>query len=226
MGWLSLAVLLLPLLAAAGLVLAGRFGIGFYDELLDVHFTFVLPFLPALLLANALSEELEMQTHTFLFARPTPRSALLIGKATAVLIPMALALIALLPLEYLVSLIRFPNDLGENFGHLFRSIAAAVLGTFGYGALALGIGARFWRHPFMSVLGYLVIVESGLGNAPVPLHLVTLHFHLHNIAGLPLPPSYFLDVAVAPWQSAIAAVAITALFGILAARTIDKLDTI
>ena len=81
---LCLALLALPVVIAGGLAAAGQWGRGLFDSLLEIQFRFLIPFLPALLASSAVAEEIEERTFTFLFARPAPRSSLVLGKYLAI----------------------------------------------------------------------------------------------------------------------------------------------
>ena len=71
--------------------------------------------------------------------------------------------------------------------HLLRVELAAVAGLCAFGALAAAIGTLFSRHPLVAVLVYLMLIEAGLGSAPIVLNLITVAWHLRNVAELPLP---------------------------------------
>jgi ABC-type transport system involved in multi-copper enzyme maturation permease subunit len=209
--WVCAVLLALPLIGAAALALGGHWGRGLFDELLEVYFRFLLPFVPALLASPAIAEEIESRTYTFVFARPASRAALVLGKFFAVVVPVVIAQVVAVAAVYFVALARFPSDIGENLPHLAETEAAMVLGTLAYASLALALGSAFTRHPFVAVMGYLVIVEAGLGSAPIVLNLVALSWHLRNLAGLPLPDIAFMALHVPAYVSACVATLVSAL---------------
>ena len=106
---------------------------------------------------------------------------------------------------------RFPADMADTWPHLLRVELAAVAGLCAYGALAAAIGTLFSRHPLVAVLVYLMLIEAGLGSAPIVLNLITVHWHLRNVAELPLPDTAFMALSVPWWGSAIFAVVVTPL---------------
>lgn len=201
------ALLALPVVGGVALMAAGHWGRGFFDELAEVYFRFLIPFVPALLASPQVAEEIEGRTFTFVFARPAPRSALVLGKYVAVVVPTAIAVAAALALCWLVAMLRFPQDLGPTFGHLARVEAAAVLGVATFAALASALGAMFTRHPFVAVMTYLLLVEAGLGAAPIALNLLAMSWHLRNLAELPLPEVSFMALHVPAYVSALVPVA-------------------
>jgi ABC-type transport system involved in multi-copper enzyme maturation permease subunit len=193
----------LPVLGALGLLAAGHFGRATYDELCQVYFGFLIPFIPALLGSQLVAEELENRTFTFLFARPAPRSSLVLGKYFAVVAPTILLLGASLAASWFFCMIRFPSDLGDTLPHFLRTELSMVIGVLGYAGIAVLLGSWSPRHPFIVVLAYLLAVELGLGSVPLVLNRLAMSWHIKNLGDLPLPTTTMLDFAVPMWASAI-----------------------
>lgn len=207
--WLAAALFALPLLYVAGLAIAGHWGRGLFDDVSELYFRFLVPFVPALTASAAVAEEIENKTFTFVFARPAPRGAMVIGKLWAATAPAIAVVVPSIAIAWVVAQIRFPADMADTWPHLLRVELAAVLGLCAYGALASAIGTLFSRHPLVAVLVYLMLIEAGLGSAPIVLNLITIGWHLRNIAELPLPDTAFMAVAVPWWGSALAALVVT-----------------
>lgn len=207
--WLAAALFALPLVYVAGLAIAGHWGRGLFDDVSELYFRFLVPFVPALTASAAVAEEIENKTFTFVFARPAPRGALVIGKLWAATAPAIAVVVPSIAIAWVVAQARFPADMADTWPHLLRVELAAVLGLCAYGALAAAIGTLFSRHPLVAVLVYLMLIEAGLGSAPIVLNLITIGWHLRNIAELPLPDTAFMAVAVPWWGSALAALAVT-----------------
>ena len=85
--WVALVLLALPVLATALLAASGKWGRDLFDNILEVHFRFLVLFLPALATSQAVGEEIDQKTFTFVFARPAPRWAMSIGKYLAATLP-------------------------------------------------------------------------------------------------------------------------------------------
>jgi ABC-type transport system involved in multi-copper enzyme maturation permease subunit len=207
--WLAAAMFALPLVYVAGLAIAGHWGRGLFDDVCEIYFRFLVPFVPALTASAAVAEEIENKTFTFVFARPAPRGSLVLGKLAAATLPSIAVVVPSIAIAWLVAQLRFPADLAETWPHLLRVELAAVAGLCAYGALAAAIGTLFSRHPLVAVLIYLLLIEAGLGSAPIVLNLITVAWHLRNIAELPLPETNFMALAVPWWASAIAALLVT-----------------
>jgi ABC-type transport system involved in multi-copper enzyme maturation permease subunit len=209
--WVCLAMLALPVVGAGGLALGGAGRRDLYDNLLEVYFYFLVPFVPALLASPCVAEEVESRTFTFLFARPAPRATLILGKYLAVVLSVGATTAAALLAAWLICMAPAPSEMVENLGHLARSEAAALLGVAAFGALACVFGALFTRHPFVAVVIYLVVVEAGLGTAPLVVNLLAISWHLRNVADLPRPEVFLLAVGITPWISALVTVAAAAI---------------
>jgi ABC-type transport system involved in multi-copper enzyme maturation permease subunit len=207
--WLAAALFALPLVYVVGLAIAGHWGRGLFDDVCELYFRFLVPFVPALTASAAVAEEIENKTFTFVFARPAPRGALVVGKWWAATVPAVIVTAASLVVAWVVASLRFPADMADTWPHLLRVELAAIAGLCAYGALATALGTVFSRHPLVAVLVYLMLVEEGLGSAPIVLNLATIAWHLRNVAELPLPDTTFLAVHVPWWGSALFAVAVT-----------------
>jgi ABC-type transport system involved in multi-copper enzyme maturation permease subunit len=210
--WLAAAMFALPLVYVAGLAIAGHWGRGLFDDVCELYFLFLIPFVPALTASATVAEEIENKTFTFVFARPAPRGAMVIGKLWAATVPAIFVVVPSLVIAWVVAQLRFTSDMADTWPHLLRVELAAVAGLCAYGALSTAIGTLFSRHPLVAVLVYLMLIEAGLGSAPIVLNLITVHWHLRNIAELPLPDTAFMALTVPWWGSAIFAVLVTPLF--------------
>lgn len=207
--WLAAALFALPLVYVGGLAIAGHWGRGLFDDVCELYFRFLVPFVPALTASATVAEEIENKTFTFVFARPAPRGALVIGKLWAATAPAIAVVVPSLALAWLVAQARFPSDMADSWPHLLRVELAAVAGLAAYGSLAAAIGTLFSRHPLVAVLVYLMLIEAALGSAPIVLNLITVGWHLRNIAELPLPDTAFMALTVPWWGSAVVALAVT-----------------
>lgn len=183
--WIAPVLAALPVLATGLLALTGRWGRDLFDHIVEFDLRFLVLFLPAMALADAVAEEIEQQTFTFLYTRPAPRWTLPIGKYLAV-VPSLTALLGVsVAVSFIIALLvppAGPRELWQELPALGRGLAAVALGVPASGALALLLGTWFPRHPLVAVLGYLLLVEGFLGSLPLVTGLVALGWHLRNIA--------------------------------------------
>jgi hypothetical protein len=205
--WVAAILWALPLVYVGGLAAAGHWGRGLFDSVLELYAGFLWPFVPALALSGAIADEIEQKTFTFAFARPAPRAALVLGKWAAATLPSLAVVVPSLALAWLVAHVRDPADMAETWPHLGAVEGAAVAAIAGYGALAILLGTLLSRHPVVAVLGYLVVVEMGLGSTSTIVHLATLSWHVRNLADLPRPSTSMLASELPRWASAVVAFA-------------------
>jgi hypothetical protein len=205
-GRLRIAALVLLALPVVGTAAALPVARDLFDNVIEIYFRFLLPFLPALGASAIVSEEIEAKTFTFLFARPAPRFAMVLGKYAALVGPLVVGFAASIVLCYAVGALRGTvEDFTNGLPHLGRVLAAAALGVVAFGALAALVGSWFTRHPFVAVMGYLLLVEAMFGSLPVIINLVAMSWHLRNLAGLPLVESAFFssELHVPLWVSSL-----------------------
>jgi ABC-type transport system involved in multi-copper enzyme maturation permease subunit len=198
------ALIALPVVIAVPLVIAGQWGGGFFENMLEVYFRFIVPFVPALLASPCVAEEIENRTFTFVFARPAPRAALVFGKYVAIVVPAVIAVVLSVAIVWLLAMLRFREDMPGALPLLLRGEAAAVLGVLVFSALACAFGSMFTKHPFVAVAVYLLIVEAGIGSTPIVLHVLAVSWHLRNLTGLlPASTGGFLSIDIPAWGSAL-----------------------
>ncbi len=171
---------LTALVVLAGL--AARWGgdadpVSTFQAVTRVGFRRVLVLLvPFLFCATALSEEVEGRTLVYLFTRPAPRGAMLLGKWAAGVLASA----AILSLGVVV---LWAGCGAGSPGLLGRAIAAMTLGSACYGAIYLLFGTILVEAPYLLSLLYVGLVEFGLGAVPGVLRLASTSHHLGNILG-------------------------------------------
>ncbi|MDB4970293.1 MAG: ABC-type transport system involved in multi-copper enzyme maturation, permease component [Myxococcales bacterium] len=219
--WAAALLLALPVVYVAALAIAGHWGRGLFDDVCELYFRFLIPFVPALTASGAVAEEIENKTFTFVFARPAPRGSLVLGKLVATTLPALAVIVPSLLVSWLIAHLRFPGDMADTWPHLLRVEFAAVAGLMTFAALAMVIGTVFSRHPIVTVLIYLLLIEAGLGSAPIVINLVAISWHLRNLAELPLPETAFMAFSVPWWASAIVPLVLTPLLTFLATVAVN-----
>jgi ABC-type transport system involved in multi-copper enzyme maturation permease subunit len=188
--WICAALAFLPAVASAILLAEGNGGRDLYDNLMELYFYFMVPFVPTLLLASAVGDEVDGKTYTFWFARPAPRAAMLLGRwAAATAAAAAIMAIALL-LSWALSMIRLSSDFVPELIHFLRTELGALLGVAAFGALAIAIGTFFVKHPLIAAIVYLLVIEATIGSTPLVINAVALSWHLRNLADLGQPSNF------------------------------------
>ncbi|MFN0009086.1 MAG: ABC transporter permease [Planctomycetota bacterium] len=129
------------------------------------------------------TEEIEDRTISYLFSRPVPRPAVLLGRwsAALVLVSTLLALSAFLTVT-LASRSAVPGPDAAQ-GILGPLLAAAVLGGAVYSALFAAAGV-FFRHPMIVGLGYAFAIEGFLANLPGQNAALTVQYYLRSVVAV------------------------------------------
>jgi ABC-type transport system involved in multi-copper enzyme maturation permease subunit len=139
--------------------------------------------LVALVMASAVvAEEIEDRTITYLFTRPIPRPAILIGRWMAAALPLALLLCA--AAELVVRLLEGTGNAEKTLEWMPEGLHASILqtvvmGGLVYSALFASAGALF-RRPMLIGLGYTFVYEGFLGNLPGANQKATVVYYLRS----------------------------------------------
>jgi len=139
----------------------------------------VVPLTGLVLGSAAVAEEVDDRTLTYLFTRPMPRAALLLGRFAAI----AVVLTAILLIGVALFLLAASRARGEGeplvAGIARPLLCATLLGGVVYAALAAALGA-FVKHPMIVGLGYAFAIEGFLANLPGRNQLLTVQHHLRS----------------------------------------------
>lgn len=140
----------------------------------------VVPLASLILGSAAVAEEVEDRTLTYLYTRPMPRAALLLGRWCAI----ALVLLAILALGTGLFLWASTGARGKgpaiDAGVTWPLLAAVIAGGLAYSALAAALGS-FVKNPIVVGLGYAFAVEGFLANLPGRNQLLTVQHHLRSV---------------------------------------------
>jgi ABC-type transport system involved in multi-copper enzyme maturation permease subunit len=111
---------------------------------------FTVPVLAVFYGTALIADEVEDKTITYLFTRPIPRGAVLLGKFLAYL---ACTISVLLPSVVIVWLLIIPmgGSLGANFIDLVKDLAIVAIGLCAYGAVFACIGSALKRPVLIGV---------------------------------------------------------------------------
>lgn len=139
----------------------------------------VVPLASLILASAAVAEEVEDRTLTYLFTRPMPRAALLLGRWLGIVTILSLVL-ALATWAFLAATSTARGSGAElDAGITWPLLFAVLAGTWAYTALAASLGA-FVKHPIVVGLCYTFAVEGFLANLPGRNQLLTVQYHLRS----------------------------------------------
>ena len=219
-GRLRYALLFLLALPVACAAASLAFERAPFDYVLELYFRFLMPFLPALGASAIVAEEIESKTFTFIFARPAPRAAMVLGKFIAFTAPLIAGFAVSLTLTFLVAGLRGSlEDFTGSFAHFGRCLAVVVFGVCAFSAVASLVGAWFTRSPFMGAMGYVLLIEWTFSVVPF-FKLLTITWHLRNLAAYHVSSVFLVGDAKIPlWTSALGVtlIGLLAMVGAIAA---------
>jgi ABC-type transport system involved in multi-copper enzyme maturation permease subunit len=142
----------------------------------------IVPLVSLVMASAVVAEEIEDRTITYLFTRPIPRPAILIGRWFAAALPIAAFLC--LSAEGIVRLLGNAGKPGEVVewmppGFHLRILATVMMGGVVYSALFAACGALF-KRPMLIGLGYTFVYEGFLGNLPGSNQKGTVLYYLRS----------------------------------------------
>lgn len=195
--WITVLLCTIPILVALVAALQVPDAAERWSIVAELSFRSLVLLAPVVHLAGALGEETDGKTYTYLWSRPIPRRAVLLGKMLA----MTPLLCVLAPAALVGGYLIVAAGAGSvEPAWLARALPAAALGVVTASTFALGLGALVPRHPLVAALAWVFIGEQILPAVPAVQNLSALH-HVEVLAALPHPPS---SITGQPAGSAIA----------------------
>jgi ABC-2 type transport system permease protein len=150
-----------------------------------MYLRLIVPVLGVFYGTSLIADEIEDKTITYLFTRPIPRGAVLVGKYLAYL---ACTSCVVLPSVVLVYLLVVPmrGSLGAAFPDLLKDLLLLGLGLAVYGALFAFVGAKF-KRPLLAGLMFVFGWEQAALAFPGYLKQFTVMFYLQAIVPHAMP---------------------------------------
>jgi ABC-2 type transport system permease protein len=145
---------------------------------------FIVPVLGVFYGTALVADEVEDKTITYLFTRPIPRGAVLLGKYFAYLVCTTLVV---LPSVMVVYFLVVPfSEIPSSFGALVKDLGILALGLAVYGALFALIGALL-KRPLVIGLVFAFGWEQVALLMPGYLKRVTLAYYLQSLVPHAMP---------------------------------------
>ena len=150
-----------------------------------MYLRFIVPVLGVFYGTSLMADEVEDKTITYLFTRPIPRGAVLVGKYLAYL---GCTVFVVLPSVVLVYLLIVPlkGSLGAAFPDLLKDLLLLGLGLAVYGAVFAFVGAKF-KRPLLIGLIFVFGWEQAALAFPGYLKQFTVMFYLQAIVPHAMP---------------------------------------
>lgn len=171
-------------LSVNGMPIAGPALFGLMIWLLYVRV--IVPVLGVFYGTALIADEVDDRTITYLFTRPIPRSAVLLGKYLAYLACTMLLVLPSVVVAYFLLVPVNDGSIGRSFPLLLADLGMLALGLTTYGALFGLVGARL-RHPLIAGLAFAFGWEPGVLLVPGYLKRATVAYYLQALVPHAMP---------------------------------------
>ncbi len=151
-----------------------------------LYLRFIVPVLGTFYGTALIADEVEDRTITYLFTRPIPRGAIVIGKYLAYLVCTVLVVLPSVMVVYLVMTPVGGGSLGQTFPMLLTDLGILALGSAVYGAVFAFIGARVPR-PLVAGLVLVFGWEQVALLVPGYLRRFTVAYYLQSLVPHTMP---------------------------------------
>jgi ABC-2 type transport system permease protein len=164
-----------------------------------LYIRFIVPVLGVFYGTALMADEIEDRTLTYLFARPIPRSSVLLGKYLSYL---ACTVLLVLPSVVLVYFLVVPlggAGIGAEFPSLLADLGMLAVGLASYGAVFALVGARL-KRPLVIGLVFAFGWEPGVLLFPGYLKRATVAFYLQALVPHAMPQDSAVSVIMQVFQ--------------------------
>jgi ABC-type transport system involved in multi-copper enzyme maturation permease subunit len=158
-----------------------------------MYLRFIVPVLGLFYGTSLIADEVEDKTITYLFTRPIPRGAVLVGKYIAYLACTGFVVLPSVAVVYLL-VVPMRGSLGAAFPDLLKDLLLLGLGLAVYGAVFAFVGAKF-KRPLLIGLVFVFVWEQIVLAGPGYLKQFTVMFYLQAIVPHAMPADGFLSLA-------------------------------
>jgi ABC-2 type transport system permease protein len=187
---------------------------------------FIVPVLGVFYGTALMADEVEDKTITYLFTRPIPKGAVLVGKYLAYLACTSLVVLPSVMLVYFL-LIRF-SEIPATFGQLVTDLGLLALGLAVYGAVFAFVGA-FFKRPLVIGLVFFIGWEQTALALPGYMKRFTVAYYVQALVPHSMPSEGVVTILQGMFRdnppvtvSLFWLAAYVVLFLYLAARTVER----
>lgn len=150
-----------------------------------LYIRFIIPVLGVFYGTSLVADEVDDKTITYLFTRPIPRGAVLVGKYLAYL---ACTVLLVLPSVVLVYFLVVPvgGSIGASFPALLADLGTLAAGLVAYGAVFAFVGARL-KRPLITGLVFAFGWEPAILMFPGYLKRLTIAYYVQAFVPHSMP---------------------------------------
>ncbi len=208
-------------------VISGPSIFGLFIWLLYLRFT--VPVLGVFYGTSLIADEVEDKTITYLFTRPIPRGAVLVGKYLAYLVATVLVVLPSVMLLYFLVVPVGGGAIAPTFPSLVKDLGLLGIGLAAYGSLFAWVGCRF-KYPLVTGLVFAFGWEQAIMIIPGYLKRLTIAYYIQGLVphAMPMDDSALSILQVVSRDSVSAPISLISLaviwltFLILAARAAGR----
>jgi ABC-type transport system involved in multi-copper enzyme maturation permease subunit len=183
----------LPMARMQGVQMTGPAMFGLIIWIFYLRFT--VPVLGVFYGTALIADEVDDKTVTYLFTRPVPRGAVLVGKYLAYLVVTGSVVLPSVSLVYLL-IVPVGGSLGGSFLDFIRDLVLLAVGLGVYGALFAFVGAWF-RRPLLVGLVFIFGWEQAALAVPGYLKRFTVAYYLQGLVPHAMPQDSILSLVQA-----------------------------
>jgi ABC-2 type transport system permease protein len=151
-----------------------------------LYIRFIVPVLGVFYGTSLIADEVEDKTITYLFTRPIPRGAVLVGKYLAYLACTTLLVLPSVVLVYFLIVPISGGSIGLSFPTLMEDLGMLLVGLIAYGAVFAWVGARLGR-PIVIGLVFTFGWEPAVLLFPGYLKRLTVAYYLQALVPHAMP---------------------------------------
>ncbi len=150
------------------------------------YLSFSVPLLGVFYGTSLIADEVEDKTITYLFTRPLPRGAVLVGKYLAYLVCTGLLVLPSVMLVFFLVVPLLGGSIGAGFPDLLKDLALLAVGLAVYGALFALVGTLF-KRPLLTGLVFIFGWEPIVVVLPGYMKLFTASYYLQGLVPHAMP---------------------------------------
>jgi ABC-type transport system involved in multi-copper enzyme maturation permease subunit len=181
-----------------------------------LYIRFIVPVLGVFYGTALIADEVEDKTITYLFTRPIPRSAVLLGKYLAYLVCTVLLVLPSVMLVFFLVVPTGGSSIAEAFPSLVADLGMLALGLAAYGAVFAVVGTRI-KRPLVVGLVFAFGWEPAVLLFPGYLKRLTVAYYLQALVTHEMPQDSAVSMLLQVFHEVPSvAVSLACLFAIIA----------
>jgi ABC-2 type transport system permease protein len=169
-----------------------------------LYLRFIIPVLGVFYGTSLIADEVEDKTITYLFTRPIPRGAVVVGKYLAYLAATVLVVLPSVMVLYFLVVPTGGGSLASAFPALLKDLGLLGLGLAVYGSLFAWVGAQF-KYPLVTGLVFAFGWEQGIMLIPGYLKRLTVAYYIQGLVPHAMPQDSALSILQVVVRDALSA---------------------